>query len=143
MSPLNLPSVSEKLAKLREVIDKLEQCKKASQQEFVSDFRISDSAMHNLVLGVEIIVDIGNHILAEVFQIKTAEYAEVIEKLGKAKVIPEALATENIAMAKFRNLIIHQYEDIDLRQVYENLQKAPHAFQEFAKHFAEFFERQK
>lgn len=136
-------SINRKLEKLREVIDKLEQCKKVPREDFMVDFRISDSAMHNLVIGIEILVDIGNHILVEVFQVAADEYAQVIEKLGETGVIPMDFAKENIDMTRFRNLIIHVYEKIDLGEVYQNLQKAPDIFRQFAKYYLEFLEKQK
>ena len=143
MSSIKISTIEEKLRKLREVIDKLEECKKTSQHDFMVDFWVSDTTMHNLVLGIEIIVDIGSHILAEVFQMRTSEYAEVIEKLGKAQVVPEEFAKENVDMARFRNRIIHYYGDIDLKQVYQNLQKAPDIFRKFAEYFSDFLEKNK
>lgn len=134
-------SIKRKLKKLEEVVAKLEECKRASKEDFMTDFRISDSAMHNLVTGIEIIVDIGNHILTEVFQVAADEYAKIIEKLGETKIVPKDFAEANIEMARFRNLIIHAYEKIDLNLVYQNLQKAPDIFRKFAKYYLEFLER--
>jgi uncharacterized protein YutE (UPF0331/DUF86 family) len=134
-------TIKERLSKLDEVINKLEECKKASKEDFLIDFRISDSAMHNLVLGIEIIFDIGNHILNEVFQQHPKEYKEIIEMLGECKVVPKKFAKENVNMAKFRNLIIHQYLKIDLNLVYDYLQKAPDIFRKFAKHFQKFLDK--
>lgn len=94
-----------------------------------------------MVLAVEIVVDIGNHILAEAFHMKTEDYAGVIEGLGKAGVIPKKFAKENVDMARFRNLLIHDYIKVDLKQVYQNLQKAPDIFRKFAKYYLEFLEK--
>jgi len=138
---LDKTTIERKLKKLAEVINKLEQCKKVSLKDFLVDFKISDATMHNLVMGIEIIIDIGNHILAEVFQESADEYAAIIKKLGEVDVIPKNFAKENIEMARFRNLIIHAYEKIDLNKVYQNLQKAPDIFRQFAKYFAEFLEK--
>lgn len=134
-------TIENKLKKLDEVINKLEQCKKASREDFMIDFRISDSTMHNLVQGIEIIVDIGNHILSEVFHVRAEEYAEVIKKLGETKIVSPDFAKENIEMARFRNLIIHAYEEIDLNKVYQNLQKAPEIFRKFAKSYQKFLDK--
>lgn len=71
MSKIDKTTVKKKLDKLVEVIDKLKQCKKVPREDFMIDFQVSDAALHNLVLGIEIIVDIGNHLLSEVFQDKS------------------------------------------------------------------------
>ena len=142
MTPIDEISVQEKLAKLRTVVDKLEQLRQESAEEFLENFQISDSALHNLTIGVEVIVDIGNHFLAEVYQQKVESYADVIGKLGDVKIVPEKFARENVDMAKFRNLIIHEYGIIDLSKAYEYLQKAPDIFRQFAQYFADFLQRQ-
>jgi len=136
-------SVDEKLKKLGTVVDKLEQLKREPYNKFVEDYKISDTTLHNMVLGVEVVVDIGNHLLAEVFQIRAESYAGVIEKLAEARVISEEFASQNVKMAKFRNLIIHEYGHIDLEKVYNFLQKAPDIFREFARCFQEFMEGDK
>ena len=134
-------SIEEKLRKLMETISFLEEYRKVPKEDFIRDHTINGAACHYLVLGIEIIVDIGNHLLSEVFQVKTTEYSEIIEKLGEVKIVPEDFATENIDMARFRNLLIHNYIKVDLNKVYNNLQKAPNIFRKFAKYFQEFLEK--
>jgi uncharacterized protein YutE (UPF0331/DUF86 family) len=91
---------------------------------------------------VEIIVDIGNHILSEVFHSSAGTYKDVIFKLGDAGIIPKDFANDNLKMADFRNLIIHGYASVDLDQVYQNIQKAPDIFRQFAKYYVEFLDRE-
>lgn len=133
--------IKEKLTKLNQVIKLLEKYKTVSREDFLIDFTINSAAQFNLILGIEIIVDIGNHILAEKYQVHPKEYKEVIEALGEYEIVPERFARENVEMAKFRNLIIHQYGKVDMKLVYQNLQKAPDIFRQFAKYFAEFLEK--
>lgn len=88
------------------------------------------------------VIDLGNHLLSEVFQVKADSYAAVITKLGETGIIPEVFAAENADMAKFRNLLIHEYGDVDLGKVYEYLSKAPDVFRQFAQYFDDFVELQ-
>ncbi len=134
--------IEEKLAKLAQAIQLLEKYKKVSREDFLVDFTVNSAAQFNLALGIEIIVDIGNHILGEAYQVHPKEYAEVIEALGEYEIVPKELAKGNIEMAKFRNRIIHHYGAVDMGLVYENLQKAPDVFRQFARAFSEFLERQ-
>jgi len=143
MSPVNKKAVDKKLDLLDEVIDKLQDVKALSQENFMSDFFIHDTAIRNLVLGIEIIVDIGNHILSETFHSSANTYKDVIIALGEAEVISKDFAKENSQMADFRNLIIHAYGSLDMKQVYQNLQKAPDVFRKFAKCYIEFLEKNK
>ena len=135
--------IGQRLELLKGVIVKLRECGKSSKKEFIEDFKISDSAIRNLILGSEIVTDIGNHILAEAFQAHPKEYSEVIILLGDTGVIDKKFATENANMAKFRNLLVHEYIKIDLDKVYDYLQKAPEILAEFARYFVEFIDRAK
>lgn len=133
--------IGQRLELIKDVIFKLRECGKSSKKEFIEDFKISDSAMRNLILGSEIVTDIGNHILTEAFQVHPKEYSEVIILLGETGVVDKKFATENVNMARFRNLLVHEYIKIDLDKVYDYLQKAPEILAKFAKYFVEFIDR--
>lgn len=137
---INEKSVNEKLAKLDEVINLLKEYRKSSYEKFVSDQTIQGATMFNMIIGVEVIIDIGMHILSAIYHTTAREYKEVIEKLGEYEIVPEEFAKENANMAKFRNLVVHEYGAVKLDQVYENLQKAPDIFRQFAKYYVEFLE---
>lgn len=143
MTALRLKSIEEKLQKLQDFIDKLEELKKVSYDQFIDNSIYPDASMRNLQVGVEVIIDIGAHILSEIFQVKVSEYKEVVIKLGEAGIVPEQFAKENVSMTKFRNLLVHEYGDIDISKVYDYLQKAPDIFRQFAKYYVEFLEKGK
>ncbi|MEK7087991.1 MAG: DUF86 domain-containing protein [Patescibacteria group bacterium] len=143
MSPLNKQTIHEKLFKLQEYTKILQEIRAEGTEAFFADRKTQDSATLNMFTSIELIMDIGNHIITEVFQKQAKSYAEVIELLGKTGVVPEGFAKENEGMTKFRNLVAHDYDKITSKGVYENLQKAPDVFREFAKYFVEFMEKQK
>ncbi len=142
MSPLNTRTIHEKLFKLQEYTKILEALRAESRDAFFADQKTQDSATLNMFTAIEMILDIGNHIIAEVFQKQAKNYAEVVELLGVTGVVPEAFAKENADMTKFRNLVAHDYDKITPEGVFGNLQKAPDIFRAFAKYFVEFMEKQ-
>lgn len=108
---------------------------------FLGDKIIQSAAMFNLLIGIELIVDIGNHILSEEFQKTGKSYKDVIIYLGETKIVPQAFAEENAEMADFRNKLVHDYDRIDSQKVFDYLQKAPDVFRAFAKAYVEFLEK--
>ncbi|KKU70505.1 MAG: hypothetical protein UX94_C0005G0067 [Parcubacteria group bacterium GW2011_GWA2_47_21] len=142
MSPLNKKTIHEKLFKLQESVKILEELRAEGRNPFFTDRKNQDVALLNMFVSIELITDIGNHIITEVFQKQAKNYKEIIELLGKTGVITEIFAKENEDMTKFRNLIAHDYEKITPEGIYENLQKAPDVFREFAKYFVEFMDKQ-
>lgn len=143
MSPINRKTIEEKLFKLQETIKALNSLKAYSKEDFIKDATINSAAMFNLVIAVEVIVDIGNHILVEEFQMSAKTYTDIITELGETGVVSKEFAENNKDMAKFRNKLIHDYDRVSLEQVHEHLQKAPDIFRQFAKYFVEFLEKNK
>lgn len=143
MSPLNKKTIHEKLFKLQESVKILEELRAEGYEAFFTDRKNQDVATLNLFVSIEMITDIGNHIITEVFQKQAKTYKEIISLLAETGVIPSAFAKENEDMTKFRNLVAHDYDKITPEGIYENLQKAPDVFRTFAKYFVEFMEKQK
>ena len=141
MSPVNKNSINQKLKKLEESVKMLEGYKRVQENDFLKDATINGATIHYLVLGIGIIIDIGNHILVEIFHEHVNSYEEIILKLGEVKMIPDGFAKKNADMAKFRNLLIHEYIKVNMKMVYKNLQEAPDIFRKFAKYYLEFLEK--
>jgi len=131
-------SIESKLDKLEEINKYLRKYQEISQDDFSVDFTVNAAAMHYIVQGIEIVMDIGNHLLKEKYHVNSKNYREIIENLGEYEIIPEELAQENVDMAGFRNVVIHDYEDINMNRVYETLQRAPEVFEEFSEHYSKF-----
>lgn len=94
--------------------------------------------MFGMVIGIEAICDIGNHILARYFNRSAETYKDVVLGLGDCEVIPKSFAKKSAHMTDFRNIIIHIYLKIDPAKVYQNLQKAPDEFTKFCQYFLKF-----
>lgn len=142
MSPIDKKTIQEKLFKLQEAVKVLSELQSESQEDFLKDAKLQGAAMFNLIIGIELIVDIGNHILTESFQKPAKTYRDVIVYLGEVGVIPLEFAEENKAMPDFRNKLIHDYDRIELEKVYEYFQKSANVFRQFAKCYIEFLEKE-
>lgn len=82
MSAVDKNSIQDKLLKLQEAVNVLNELKSVSEQDFLKDLKTNGAAMFNMLVSIELIVDIGNHILAEVFQKPEKTYRDVILALG-------------------------------------------------------------
>lgn len=78
-----------------------------------------DLVQHNLRLTLEGILNIGGHILSRLPGGRPTEYAEIAVKLGELGVVDQTFAEKKLApMAKLRNVLVHQYADIDPEKIY-------------------------
>ena len=138
MTALRPLTISRKLKKLDEVIRQLEGIKSYKREEFLGNKILQAAAERFFILGIEIITDVGEHLLTEEKHVSPESYDEIISKLGRTKLVPPALAKRNAGMARFRNLLVHAYDIIEPKLVYSYLQKAPREFRAFAKAFVKF-----
>lgn len=135
-------SVDNKLFRLKEISKILDEIRLVQKEEFLKDNKLNSAAMFNLLTGVTIILDVGQHLLTQFAQRTAHEYKEAIQFLGEEKIISKEFAEQNMGMASFRNMLVHEYDQIDIGKVYTYLQKAPDIFRQFAKYFVEFIDKQ-
>lgn len=135
--------IQQRIRKTEEVVGELKKIRKLSREKFLEDQQVQYASMYAMIVGIEAICDIGNHILAKFFNRPAETYQDIILGLGETGVIPKSLAKKSKSMTDFRNLLIHVYLKIDPEKVYENLQKAPEEFTQFCRYFLKFLERDK
>lgn len=138
---LDHQSIIEKKIKLQQAIRVLKELRLIPLVNLQSNEIEMGAALHYLALGIESILDIGSHILTEDFQASPQTYEEVIQLLGKKKVISAVVAQRSVGMGKFRNKMIHEYSHINFEKVYGYLQKAPGEFTRFDQAFGRYLKK--
>jgi uncharacterized protein YutE (UPF0331/DUF86 family) len=76
-----------------------------------------------LYLAIQHLLDIGSHIVAAEGWGLPGSYREVIEKLGEHGVLPREFALEVAPMAGFRNILEHEYVDLDIDELDRNARR--------------------
>ena len=82
-----------------------------------------------LQVMVEIVVDIAERIIALENAGPTATSAEAIDRLVELNVLKSTKPYSD--MVKFRNLIVHQYEEIDPAIIYDIIKNKLDNFRQF------------
>ncbi|MBR1911500.1 MAG: DUF86 domain-containing protein [Treponema sp.] len=91
----------------------------------------------NLQRAVQICVDIGNHVLLDYQTPTPTTMAETFKNLALNSIISEQNAMELSHAVGFRNIAVHQYENIDCNIIYAIITNHLDDF----KNFAEFIEK--
>lgn len=130
---LKKQTVEERLRFLKETLERLDSLKNISKEEFIADFKSYWLAEHGLHLAVEAVFDIGNHILVGHFGDRVSGYNQILERLAEKKVISEKLIEKTKKMGGFRNILVHEYMDVDQKIVYERIQNGLEDLKEFGK----------
>ena len=120
---VNIDKIRNKFRVIIACQDKLEQLKAYSEEEFLSDFRLTDSARHNLQISIEAMLDICNHFIARHSLEIPQSNAETFAVLCKHGLLNPEMQNTYTAMARFRNRIVHMYDDVDNRDIFHIVQK--------------------
>lgn len=114
--------VQSKLDVIPENLEKLEILRAMGYAAFISDFRNIDSTLHRLQTSIQALVDIGGYVIASLGLRTPSTSGEVIDILVEHSLLKTEQRDRYISMIQFRNRIVHFYNDIDLKILYQILQ---------------------
>ena len=103
-----------------------------SLEELQSNFDKQDIIILNLQRAVQICVDIGNHILLDYRTQTPSTMSETFNYLAENKIISEENSVQLSHAVGFRNIAVHQYENIDCKIIYAILTSHLDDFKDFA-----------
>lgn len=133
--------VQARLKLLAEYISDLKEFHNASFQEYQDNKLIRKSVERTLHTAIEACLDIGHHIIAEEGFRSPEDNKDVFAVLGEEGIVPGELVPQLVKMARFRNLLVHEYAQIDNTIVYGILKRRLSDFDEFAQAIVAYLSR--
>jgi uncharacterized protein YutE (UPF0331/DUF86 family)/predicted nucleotidyltransferase len=118
-SGINHKRIAEKLRFIRANLKKLKELAELEKKDFLSDYRNFDSAKYNLQAAVEAMLDIAAHIISREGYTSPDTSADSFRILADEGIIAEDLLLKFVKMTKFRNRIVHLYDQIDEEYIYK------------------------
>jgi uncharacterized protein YutE (UPF0331/DUF86 family) len=98
----------------------------------VDNIRLKKAVERSLQVAVEICLDIGRRIIAVEGFRYPQDNQDVFRVLAEEKVVPHRLLPALWDLARFRNLVVHDYAKIDDAKVYQLLKTRLGDFDAFA-----------
>ena len=114
--------VLRKISRVRNNLSRLRKREKISLKSFKEDLDIQDIVLHNLQLTIQGCIDIGSHIISDEGWGIVGSLSEIFYILREKGVINSELAEKMISMTGFRNILIHEYDEVNLNIVHDILQ---------------------
>jgi len=118
----------------------LESLKPVSFQQFSEDPKIYWAVEKGLERCIQNLLDASAHIVAALGGPVPDNYGSLLLELGRSRILPSDFAARIAPMAGFRNILIHEYLEVDLREVYAALQDRLDDFRTFAHYVLRFLE---
>ncbi len=110
-------------SQLAEARGRLVELSALTPEEFASDPHKVASAKYHFIVAIEAAVDICNHLIAKNGLRLPQDYADSFRVMGEANVFSPAFVEQLVAMAKFRNRLVHMYWKVDTQELYRILRE--------------------
>lgn len=114
--------IRKRLVVLDEYLEVLRSLQKYSLEEFLDNPEHYGSAERFLQLAIETTLDIGNHIVSSLGLGEVNWYSDVAALLEEKGYITVELREKWIKIIGFRNILIHNYLEVDRKIVFDVLQ---------------------
>lgn len=125
------PRLAKYLDEIETYLKHLNELQQYSLSDFLSDWKIYDLVDRKLHLTLESFLTIGEMLISEFSFRKPDTYADIPRILYENKVIDDKLKDSLVDLARFRNVLVHDYLYLDHEIVYNHLQKIPAVIQNF------------
>lgn len=136
MTEDRLIQIQKKLEALQLYIVRIRKYVPVSAESLRTNVEVSGVVERNLQLASEVVLDVANQLIAE-FRFRTPDtYKESIVILGEVGVLEKEFADDFSGIAGFRNILVHNYMDIDYNEVADKVNNHLGDFEIFAKSVA-------
>lgn len=118
---INPNLIATKMSEIRQSLDRLNNISSKGKKAFFNSPDLRDSAKYRLITAIEAAISICSHIAARVFKQAPESYSDCFKILHDFGVISGELSKKLGDMARFRNMLVHIYWEIDDEKIYDLL----------------------
>jgi uncharacterized protein YutE (UPF0331/DUF86 family) len=108
-------------------------------EEYLADENLQMIVERRLQLSIQVCIDIANHVIAHLGLRVPDSQENVFSILATGGIITRDLAQRMVGMVGFRNILVHDYLDIDSRLVHNHLSQHLSDFEQFGQQLIEQF----
>ncbi len=115
--------IINKIKSIQRCIDRAREEYKEAGDDFDEDYTRQDAAILNIMRACEQAIDLANHLIKTDKLGIPADSSESFDLLIKKSIISAGLGEKLKKMVHFRNVVVHQYQKIDINIVKSVIEK--------------------
>jgi len=119
----DLEKITRLLSEFKNARSLLKEIGAMDEAEFINDPHKVSSAKYNLIVVIESIIDICNHIISKNGLRVPEDYADTFKVMAENRLLPLEFTESLVKMARFRNRLVHLYWEVDRNVIFHILQK--------------------
>jgi len=135
---VDIPRLGALLQRIRDEVAALRRL--GARDDLQDDDTALPAAKYRLVVAIEAMTDVAEHVIASEGLRPATSFADSFRSLAEAEWLDDELATTLAEAARFRNLLVHQYADVDDDRVVEILRTRMNDLDRFVTAVAERLE---
>jgi uncharacterized protein YutE (UPF0331/DUF86 family) len=133
--------ITPKLEKLQEYVTYLKGYQEHRLEDIKKDHTLQGAIFHYLQLAIECVLDIGEMLISGLKLKKPEQVREVLIILAENDIIPKDFAKSFSPIAGLRNILVHDYVDVDMDKVYGYLKNRLVDFDLYARKIAQYIKK--
>lgn len=138
MLKFNPDKIKKLTSEILQALERLEDLRNLSEEDFLSDPHKIGSAKYNLIVAIEGMIDLCNHIIAKNNYRAPEDYADTFRVLAERGAFDQEYTDTLIQMARFRNRLVHIYWEVDDNELYRIIQSRLEDIHVFLRKWGEF-----
>ena len=107
------PLILRKLTELDEYLRQMGEFSSVTLEEYLRDWKVQRIVERTLQMMIETCADIANHIISDRGYRTPDNYGDTFRVLHENGVFKSDLFEIMLKMARFRNIVVHQYDKVD------------------------------
>ena len=133
--------LGRKISEMETYLNQLREFSGISVAAYRDDWKTQRIIERTLQMLIELCIDIANHMISDREMRMPTGYADAFRVMMENRVISKSLFSTMEKMAKFRNLIVHQYDKTDPSIVVSILRKNLNDFEKYKKAVLKFIKQ--
>ena len=138
---VNPQVVRRKLIKMDGYLKELQDLQGYAYSEYLSNNLVRRSAERLLQLLVDVAADINTHVIVDEDFAPPSDYYTSFIKAGEVGLLPGAFAARLAPAAGERNILVHDYENINNKIVFDSIPIAVQMFGQYIGYVEDFLRR--
>ena len=121
MSAVDRRRLDMRLERIEIACTKLDQAARAPFDRYANDPNLVDATERRIQVALQAAIDVGAHIISASGWKTPEDYRNVFTELAAHSVLPNDLAARLADAAGLRNLLVHEYLEIDAKRLHSGL----------------------
>lgn len=120
---INIDKIKKLAGEAKKALATLKDFSAINKEDILRNIEKLERIKYNFIIAIQSLIDISNHLVAKKGARAPEDYGDCFKILGEMGILDASLSMRLSQMAKFRNLLVHLYWEVDDNKVCDILRE--------------------